>query len=104
MQTNRGDMSSETGPDGEPQDGLARELARMNLPSKHLQRNGHWKVTCTTLFHFCVLPRRCPRRNNEIRVLRPDAICNVSPTGSPAALPRLRRFTRQVVRLCPISS
>ena len=75
-------MIAETGPDGEPQDGLARELARMNLPS-NIYTQWYWKVDLHNLFHFLRL-RADAHAQYEIRVYA-DAICNVVAYWVPAA-------------------
>ena len=75
-------MISETGPDGEPQDGLARELARMNLPA-NIYTQWYWKVDLHNLFHFLRL-RADSHAQYEIRVYA-DAICNVVADWVPAA-------------------
>ena len=75
-------MIAETGPDGEPQDGLARELARMNLPS-NIYTQWYWKVDLHNLFHFLRL-RADAHAQYEIRVYA-DAICNVVADWVPAA-------------------
>ena len=67
-------MIAETGPDGEPQDGLARELARMNLPS-NIYTQWYWKVDLHNLFHFLRL-RADAHAQYEIRVYA-DAICEM---------------------------
>jgi thymidylate synthase (FAD) len=75
-------MISETGPDGAPQDGLARELARMNLPT-NIYTQWYWKVDLHNLFHFLRL-RADAHAQYEIRVYA-DAICNVVADWVPAA-------------------
>ncbi|MEP3441358.1 MAG: FAD-dependent thymidylate synthase [Sulfitobacter sp.] len=75
-------MISETGPDGEPQDGLARELARMNLPA-NIYTQWYWKVDLHNLFHFLRL-RADSHAQYEIRVYA-DAICKVVADWVPAA-------------------
>ena len=75
-------MIGETGPDGEPQDGLARELARMNLPA-NIYTQWYWKVDLHNLFHFLRL-RADPHAQYEIRVYA-DAICKVVADWVPAA-------------------
>jgi len=75
-------MIAETGPDGEPQDGLARELARMNLPA-NIYTQWYWKVDLHNLFHFLRL-RADPHAQYEIRVYA-DAICKVVADWVPAA-------------------
>ncbi len=58
------------GPDGEPRDpdrqGLARELARMNLPL-NIYTQWYWKVDLHNLLHFLSL-RADPHAQYEIRV------------------------------------
>jgi len=75
-------MISETGPDGEPQDGLARELARMNLPT-NIYTQWYWKVDLHNLFHFLRL-RADPHAQYEIRVYA-DAMCKIVADWVPAA-------------------
>lgn len=67
-------MLSEDGPDGAPQQGLARELARMNLPA-NIYTQWYWKVDLHNLFHFLRL-RADPHAQYEIRVYA-DAICEI---------------------------
>ena len=74
-------MISTDGPDG-PQDGLARELARMNLPS-NIYTQWYWKVDLHNLFHFLRL-RADKHAQYEIRVYA-DAICKVVADWVPAA-------------------
>lgn len=45
------EMLSQAGPDGTPQQGLARELARMNLPA-NIYTQWYWKTDLHNLFHF----------------------------------------------------
>jgi thymidylate synthase (FAD) len=59
-------MLSQTQPDGTPQQGLARELARMNLPA-NIYTQWYWKVDLHNLFHFLRL-RADPHAQFEIRV------------------------------------
>ena len=75
-------MIAETGPDGQPQDGLARELARMNLPT-NIYTQWYWKVDLHNLFHFLRL-RADAHAQYEIRVYA-DAICKVVADWVPAA-------------------
>ncbi len=75
-------MISETAPDGTPQDGLARELARMNLPA-NIYTQWYWKVDLHNLFHFLRL-RADAHAQYEIRVYA-DAICKVVADWVPAA-------------------
>jgi len=64
------------------QDGLARELARMNLPA-NVYTQWYWKVDLHNLFHFLRL-RADAHAQYEIRVYA-DAICNVVADWVPAA-------------------
>ncbi len=75
-------MIASEGPDGAPQDGLARELARMNLPS-NIYTQWYWKVDLHNLFHFLRL-RADAHAQYEIRVYA-DAICSVVADWVPAA-------------------
>jgi thymidylate synthase (FAD) len=75
-------MIAETGPDGEAQDGLARELARMNLPA-NIYTQWYWKVDLHNLFHFLRL-RADSHAQYEIRVYA-DVICKVVADWVPAA-------------------
>lgn len=59
-------MLGQTAPDGGPQSGLARELARMNLPM-NIYTQWYWKVDLHNLFHFLRL-RADPHAQYEIRV------------------------------------
>ncbi|MBC7739261.1 MAG: FAD-dependent thymidylate synthase [Candidatus Saccharibacteria bacterium] len=59
-------MLSDTQSDGTPQQGLARELARMDLPA-HIYTQWYWKVDLHNLFHFLRL-RADPHAQYEIRV------------------------------------
>ncbi len=45
------EMLATTGPEGDPRQGLARELARMNLPAS-IYTQWYWKVDLYNLFHF----------------------------------------------------
>ena len=66
----------------EGQDGLARELARMNLPA-NIYTQWYWKVDLHNLFHFLRL-RGDPHAQYEIRVYA-DAICEMVRDWVPAA-------------------
>lgn len=66
----------------EGQDGLARELARMNLPA-NVYTQWYWKVDLHNLFHFLRL-RADAHAQYEIRVYA-DAICKVVADWVPAA-------------------
>ena len=59
-------MLSQAHPDGTPQQGLARELARMNLPM-NIYTQWYWKVDLHNLFHFLRL-RADAHAQYEIRV------------------------------------
>lgn len=64
------------------QQGLARELARMNLPS-NIYTQWYWKVDLHNLFHFLRL-RADPHAQYEIRVYA-DLICEMVKDWVPAA-------------------
>ncbi len=64
------------------QSGLARELARMNLPA-NIYTQWYWKVDLHNLFHFLRL-RADAHAQYEIRVYA-DAICKVVADWVPAA-------------------
>ena len=66
----------------EGQQGLARELARMNLPA-NIYTQWYWKVDLHNLLHFLRL-RADSHAQYEIRVYA-DAICNVVRDWVPAA-------------------
>ncbi|ALG89498.1 MAG: FAD-dependent thymidylate synthase [Pseudomonadota bacterium] len=66
----------------EGQQGLARELARMNLPA-NIYTQWYWKVDLHNLFHFLRL-RADVHAQYEIRVYA-DAICSVVADWVPAA-------------------
>jgi len=66
----------------EGQDGLARELARMNLPA-NIYTQWYWKVDLHNLFHFLRL-RADSHAQYEIRVYA-DVICDVVRDWVPAA-------------------
>ena len=66
----------------EGQDGLARELARMNLPA-NIYTQWYWKGDLHNLFHFLRL-RADEHAQYEIRVYA-DAICKVVADWVPAA-------------------
>jgi len=68
------EMISDTTPDGGGQQGLARELARMNLPA-NIYTQWYWKVDLHNLLHFLRL-RADAHAQYEIRVYA-DAICSV---------------------------
>jgi len=64
------------------QQGLARELARMNLPA-NIYTQWYWKVDLHNLFHFLRL-RADPHAQYEIRVYA-DTICRIVADWVPAA-------------------
>ena len=68
------EMISETDSDGGAKQGLARELARMNLPA-NIYTQWYWKVDLHNLFHFLRL-RADAHAQYEIRVYA-DCIANV---------------------------
>ncbi len=76
------EMLSQAQPDGTPQQGLARELARMNLPA-NIYTQWYWKVDLHNLFHFLRL-RADPHAQYEIRVYA-EAICRVVADWVPLA-------------------
>ncbi|WP_281825898.1 FAD-dependent thymidylate synthase [Jannaschia rubra] len=75
-------MISDTAPDGTPQAGLARELARMNLPA-NVYTQWYWKVDLHNLFHFLRL-RADPHAQMEIRVYA-EAMCRIVADWVPLA-------------------
>ncbi|MBB5515689.1 thymidylate synthase (FAD) [Rubricella aquisinus] len=64
------------------QDGLARELARMNLPA-NIYTQWYWKIDLHNLFHFLRL-RADAHAQYEIRAYA-DAMCGVTKDWVPAA-------------------
>ncbi|SMX32918.1 FAD-dependent thymidylate synthase [Actibacterium lipolyticum] len=79
---NRAYDNYETMISDEGQQGLARELARMNLPA-NIYTQWYWKVDLHNLFHFLRL-RADAHAQYEIRVYA-DAICKVVADWVPAA-------------------
>ena len=67
-------MMAPTQADGTPQQGLARELARMNLPA-NVYTQWYWKTDLHNLFHFLRL-RADPHAQYEIRVYA-EAMCQI---------------------------
>ena len=67
-------MLATESPEGAPQQGLARELARMNLPA-NVYTQWYWKTDLHNLLHFLRL-RADPHAQWEIRAYA-DAICEV---------------------------
>ena len=76
------EMLSTTDPSGAPQQGLARELARMNLPA-NIYTQWYWKIDLHNLFHFLRL-RADPHAQYEIRVYA-DEICRLVKDWVPLA-------------------
>ena len=76
------DMLSQAQPDGTPQQGLARELARMNLPM-NIYTQWYWKVDLHNLFHFLRL-RADAHAQYEIRVYA-EAMCQIVSDWVPLA-------------------
>ena len=76
------EMIGEEDAKGDPKQGLARELARMNLPA-NIYTQWYWKVDLHNLFHFLRL-RADAHAQYEIRVYA-DAICNIVADWVPAA-------------------
>jgi thymidylate synthase (FAD) len=76
------EMLSQTQPDGTPQQGLARELARMNLPM-NIYTQWYWKVDLHNLFHFLRL-RADSHAQYEIRVYA-DIIAQITKDWLPLA-------------------
>jgi thymidylate synthase (FAD) len=62
--------------------GLARELARMNLPAS-VYTQWYWKIDLHNLFHFLRL-RADPHAQYEIRAYA-DAMCEIAKAWVPAA-------------------
>ena len=76
------EMIGEIDANGDAKQGLARELARMNLPA-NIYTQWYWKVDLHNLFHFLRL-RADAHAQYEIRVYA-DAICQVVADWVPAA-------------------
>jgi thymidylate synthase (FAD) len=76
------EMIGEIDQNGDAKQGLARELARMNLPA-NIYTQWYWKVDLHNLFHFLRL-RADAHAQYEIRVYA-DAICKVVADWVPAA-------------------
>jgi thymidylate synthase (FAD) len=75
-------MIGDTAPDGSAQQGLARELARMNLPA-NVYTQWYWKTDLHNLFHFLRL-RADAHAQMEIRVYA-EAICRIVADWVPLA-------------------
>lgn len=85
------DMLSQEG-----QQGLARELARMNLPA-NIYTQWYWKVDLHNLFHFLRL-RADAHAQYEIRVYA-DAICEMVKDWVPAAYAAFEDYRMGAVQL-----
>ena len=75
-------MLSQAQPDGSAQQGLARELARMNLPA-NIYTQWYWKTDLHNLFHFLRL-RADPHAQYEIRVYA-ETMCRIVADWVPLA-------------------
>ncbi|MDM7458928.1 MAG: FAD-dependent thymidylate synthase [Paracoccus sp. (in: a-proteobacteria)] len=78
------------------QQGLARELARMNLPA-NIYTQWYWKVDLHNLFHFLRL-RADSHAQYEIRVYA-DLICQIVADWVPAAFAAFRDYRLNAVSL-----
>ncbi|MDP0930294.1 FAD-dependent thymidylate synthase [Paracoccus onubensis] len=85
------DMLSQDG-----QQGLARELARMNLPA-NIYTQWYWKVDLHNLFHFLRL-RADAHAQYEIRAYA-DALCDIVADWVPAAFAAFRDYRMEAVSL-----
>lgn len=85
------DMLSQDG-----QQGLARELARMNLPA-NIYTQWYWKVDLHNLFHFLRL-RADAHAQYEIRAYA-DALCEIVADWVPAAFGAFRDYRMESVSL-----
>ena len=85
------DMLSQEG-----QQGLARELARMNLPA-NVYTQWYWKVDLHNLFHFLRL-RADAHAQYEIRAYA-DALCKIVEDWVPAAFSAFRDYRMESVSL-----
>ncbi|WP_411956514.1 FAD-dependent thymidylate synthase [Paracoccus homiensis] len=85
------DMLSQDG-----QQGLARELARMNLPA-NVYTQWYWKVDLHNLLHFLRL-RADPHAQYEIRAYA-DAMCQIVSDWVPAAFAAFRDYRMDAVSL-----
>ena len=80
----------------EGQQGLARELARMNLPA-NVYTQWYWKVDLHNLFHFLRL-RADPHAQYEIRAYA-EALCDVVRDWVPAAWDAFEDYRLNAVQL-----
>ncbi|MCQ0971566.1 FAD-dependent thymidylate synthase [Paracoccus sp. TK19116] len=78
------------------QQGLARELARMNLPA-NIYTQWYWKVDLHNLLHFLRL-RADPHAQYEIRAYA-DAMCQIVVDWVPAAFGAFRDYRMDAVSL-----
>lgn len=78
------------------QQGLARELARMNLPA-NVYTQWYWKVDLHNLLHFLRL-RADPHAQYEIRVYA-ETICDIVADWVPAAFAAFRDYRLNAVNL-----
>ena len=78
------------------QQGLARELARMNLPA-NIYTQWYWKVDLHNLLHFLRL-RADPHAQYEIRAYA-DAMCGIVADWVPAAFAAFRDYRMEAVSL-----
>lgn len=76
--------------------GLARELARMNLPA-NIYTQWYWKVDLQNLLHFLRL-RADPHAQYEIRAYA-DAMCKIVADWVPAAFGAFRDYRMDAVSL-----
>jgi thymidylate synthase (FAD) len=81
---------------GDDQQGLARELARMNLPA-NIYTQWYWKVDLHNLFHFLRL-RADAHAQYEIRAYA-DAICNIVQDWVPAAYDAFKDYRMNSVNI-----
>ena len=80
----------------EGQQGLARELARMNLPA-NIYTQWYWKTDLHNLFHFLRL-RADPHAQYEIRAYA-EALCDVVKDWVPAAWGAFEDYRLNAVQL-----
>lgn len=78
------------------QQGLARELARMNLPA-NIYTQWYWKVDLHNLFHFLRL-RADAHAQYEIRAYA-DALCDIVADWVPAAFAAFRDYRMESLSL-----
>ena len=83
----------------EGQQGLARELARMNLPGS-IYTQWYWKIDLHNLFHFLRL-RGDPHAQYEIRAYA-EAICRIVADWVPAAFRAFEDYRQNAVQMSAI--